>query len=164
MKSCAPPSTCCISTLFSKRREKPLGAAASGEQNYSTGSDMADDLATDISKTKERIEELEDCIDTIRRGNDAAVSALGYGSRDEAKADLPALTAEKAQLNERLNTYEKQKLAILTQQQQQSGAGTSMLPVRQEVVMFPCQSSCCMHQQTLQLSERVFVACAFDPA
>jgi predicted nucleic acid-binding Zn-ribbon protein len=116
---------------------------------------MADDLAIDIRDTKERIKKLEQHIDTIRTGSDAAVKALGYGSRAVADATLNDLTAEKAQKNEQLQTLYDTRRAAQTQQQQQSGAGTSMQPVRQELVIFPCQSSYCMHQQTLQFSECV---------
>jgi hypothetical protein len=110
---------------------------------------MADDLATDIRDTKKRIERLEQHI----ANNDFA--GTPYDDRTEAKAAL-------TQLNEQLQTLYDTRRAAQTKQQQQIGAGTSMLPVRQELVMFPCQSSCCMHQQTLQHSERVFLACAFD--
>jgi hypothetical protein len=98
---------------------------------------MADDLAADIRDTKAELKEVKAAIKTIRTGDDAAVKALGYDSRDEAKADLPALTAKEAQLNDQLKTlYDTRKIA-LTQQQQQRGAGGSMLPVRQAFVMFP---------------------------
>ena len=95
---------------------------------------MADELATlatKITGTEEELQEVKTEIKTIRTGDAAAIKALGYGSRAAADAALPRLQTEKEQLNERLNTYEKQKLTALTQQQQQSGAGTSMLPVRQ---------------------------------
>jgi uncharacterized protein (UPF0335 family) len=128
---------------------------------------MADEvatLATTIKTKEEKVERLEERIDTIRTGADAAVMALGYGSRDEAKAHLVRLETEKEQLNDQLKTlYDTRKIA-LTQQQQQSGVGTSMLPVRPEDVIFPGQRSCCIHQQTLQLSECVVVACASDLA
>jgi septal ring factor EnvC (AmiA/AmiB activator) len=113
---------------------------------------MADDLATDIRDTKAELKDVTDAIKIIRTGDDAAVKALGYGSRDEAKAHLVRLETEKEQLNEQLKAlYDTRKYIALAQQQQQqqqqqqSGAGTSMLPVRQELVMFPCQSLCCMH-------------------
>jgi hypothetical protein len=138
-----------------------------GAAHLSSSHDMGDELVTladKIKKTEEKIEKLEKHIDTIRTGDDDAVQALvkqlRFKDDDEA---LESLRAKEAELNERLNTYEKQKLATLTQQQQQSSAGTSMLPVRQELVMCPGQRSCLVHQQALQLSECVFVACAFDP-
>jgi hypothetical protein len=94
---------------------------------------MTDEVATDIKDTKAELKEVTAVIKTIRTGDDAAVEALGYGSRDEAKADLAVLTAKEAQLNDQLKTlYDTRKIA-LTQQQQHSGAGTSMLRVRQGV-------------------------------
>jgi hypothetical protein len=101
---------------------------------------MADELptlATTIKTIEEKIEKLEQHI--VK--NDFA--GTPYDDRAEAKAAL-------TQLNNQLQTlYDTRKIALTKQQQQQSGAGTSMLPVRQELVMFRCQSSCCMHQQTL---------------
>jgi hypothetical protein len=116
---------------------------------------MADELATDISKTKKKIEKLERHIDTIRTGDETAIKALGYGSRAAADAALHDLTADKRDSYDLLKTYEA-RLTAWTQQQQ-SVAGASMLPVRQELVMFRCQSSYCMHQQTLQFSECVII-------
>jgi hypothetical protein len=108
---------------------------------------MADELerlANAIKDNEEEHKEVRAAIKTIRRGDDAAVEGLGYGSSDEAKAALPRLETKEAELR-KLLILDKEKEARL---QQQSGVGTSMLPVRQELVMFPCQSSCCVHQQT----------------
>jgi chromosome segregation ATPase len=92
-------------------------------------------LATRIETIEKRVEQLDLRIDTIRTGDDAAVEALGYGRRDEAKAHLVRLETEKEQLNDQLKTlYDTRKIA-LTQQQQQSDVGTSMLPVRREAVL-----------------------------
>ena len=80
---------------------------------------MGDELATladRISKTEQKAQELEAA---IKKSDEGALKALGYYCRDKAADAL-------ARLEERLNTYEKQKLAALTQQQQQSGAGTCM--------------------------------------
>jgi chromosome segregation ATPase len=107
-------------------------------------SDALATLATKITGTEQELQEVKADIKTIRTGDDAAVKALGYDGRDEARAHLPRLEAKEEQLNERLNTYEKQKLTALTQQQQQSGAGTSMLRVRLALVIFLPQRSCCM--------------------
>jgi hypothetical protein len=108
---------------------------------------MGDELATladKIKKTEEKVEKLEEHIDTIRTGDDAAVEALGYGSRDEAKTALPRLETKEADLR-KLLILDKEKEARL---QQPSSAGTSMLPVHQEVVMSAGQRSCCIHQRT----------------
>jgi chromosome segregation ATPase len=102
---------------------------------------MDDELATLANKIKtieEKIETLEEHIETIRTGDDAAVEALGYGRRDEAKAVLVALINEKVELRKDLRSAKEQ----------QGGAGTSKLPVHLELVMFPRESSCCMHLQT----------------
>jgi hypothetical protein len=92
-------------------------------QHQLSSSDMGDELATladKINKTEEKVQELEAA---IKEGGEAALKVLGLDSRDEAKI-------EKQQLNHRLNTlYDTRKIA-LTQQQQQTGAGTLMLPVR----------------------------------
>jgi hypothetical protein len=92
---------------------------------------MADDLATDIRDTKNRIHKLEQHI----ANNDFA--GTPYDDRTEAKAAL-------TQLNYQLTTLYDTRRAAQTQQQQQSSAGTSMLPVHEEVVMFPRQISCCI--------------------
>jgi hypothetical protein len=123
---------------------------------------MADELAQLANAIKENEEERKEvraAIKIIRRGDDAAVKALGYGSRDEAREHLAPLEAKEARLDGQLKSLYDTRLAA---QQQQSGAGTSMLPVRQELVMFPCQSSCRMHQHTLQLSECVSVCERFQ--
>jgi hypothetical protein len=99
----------------------------------STTSNMPDDLATDIRDTKKKIEKLEEDIENLRTGGDDLAKEHGYSTRITA---LESLRAEKLELDKRLTTYEKQKLAALTLQQQQS-AGTSMLPVRQDLVRLP---------------------------
>jgi hypothetical protein len=104
---------------------------------------MADEVATDIKDTKVELKEVTAVIKTIRTGDEAAVEALGYGSRDEAKSDLAVLTAKEAQLNDQLKTLYDTRRIALTQQQQQSSAGTSMLPVHQEVVISPCAAYTC---------------------
>ena len=85
------------------------------------------DLAGKISRTegelvdvKRKITELEPL---VKANHDFQGPGL-YSSVDEAKAELKDLKAEKARLDDRLNTfYETQKL---TAQQQQSGAGASV--------------------------------------
>jgi cell division protein FtsB len=110
-------------------------------------SDMADELTTlsaKIKRTEEKVEKLEQHIETITTGDDAAVEALVKKLRfRDGDAALEDLRAEKARLEKLLLRYLDEKARL-----QQSGVGTSMLPVRQELVMFPCQSSCCVHQQT----------------
>jgi hypothetical protein len=74
---------------------------------------MADDLATDISKTKQKIEKLERHIDTIRTGDEAAIKALRYDSRDEAKAALKDLTAGKTDLRKLLKLDQEKEARVL---------------------------------------------------
>eukprot|EP00953_Heterococcus_sp_UTEX-ZZ885_P004934 3142-Heterococcus_DN1.PRE.1 len=78
-----------------------------------------------ISKTEKEVQELEDA---IKKGDVAALQALGYDSREEAKAAL-------VRLEERSNELLKKENLLRQEQQQQSGAGTSMLPVRREAVL-----------------------------
>jgi hypothetical protein len=128
------------------------------DNSLNSSSAASDELTNDIKATKEELQAVKRKIGIIEGGGDGLAKEHGYSTRITA---LESLRAEKVELDKRLTTYEI-RFTALTQQQQQSGAGTSMLPVRQELVMFPCQSSCCIHQQTLQLSERVLAACAFD--
>jgi hypothetical protein len=107
--------------------------------------DELDRLANAIKENEEELKEVRAAIRTIRTGDDAAVEALGYSSRDEAKAALLRLETKEERL-EKLLLLDKEEKARL---QQQGGAGRLMLPVRQEVVLFPRQMSCCIHQQTL---------------
>jgi acyl-CoA synthetase (AMP-forming)/AMP-acid ligase II len=108
-----------------------------------SNSDMGDELTTladKIKKTEEELLEVKADIKAIRTGDDAAVKALDFGSRDEGLKHLRA--KEIALQNEKVELQKKENLLI---EQQQSGAGTSMVPVRQGAVMFPCQRSCCIH-------------------
>jgi hypothetical protein len=82
-------------------------------------------LANTIKENEEEVKEVRAAIKTIRTGNNAAVEALGYGSRDEAKAALPRLETKEERL-EKLLILDKEKEARV---QQQSGAGMFMLPV-----------------------------------
>jgi CHASE3 domain sensor protein len=107
---------------------------------------MGDELATladKIKKTEEKVEKLEDHIDTIRTGDDAAAEALVKKLRfKDGDTALEDLRAEKARLeNEKVELLKKENLLRQQQHQQQSGVGTSMLPVRHEAVMFLCQRS-----------------------
>jgi hypothetical protein len=126
-------------------------------------------LATKIQTAEEKIEKLERHI----VNNDFA--GTPYDDRAEAKAALKALTAEKAALqnekaalqNEKVELLKKENL--LLQQQQQSGAGTSMLPVRLALVIFLLQRSCCMLANLVAFrvclfacaSARTAVACCY---
>jgi CHASE3 domain sensor protein len=111
---------------------------------------MGDELTTlvdKIKKVEEKVEKLEHHIDTIRRGDDAAVEALvkklrfkdGDEALDSLRAEKVALQNEKVELLKEKNLVRQQQ-----QQQQQAGAGTSMLPVRLALVIFLLQRSCCM--------------------
>jgi hypothetical protein len=85
---------------------------------------MADELervANGIKENEEELKEVRVAIRTIRTGDDAAVEALGYGCRDEAKAALPRLETKEERL-EKLLLFDKEKEARL---QQQGGAGRS---------------------------------------
>jgi chromosome segregation ATPase len=101
---------------------------------------MADDLATlstKINTTEEKIEKLERHI----ANNDFA--GTPYDDRAEAKAALKDLRAKEVALqNEKVELLKEKNL--LRQQQQQSGAGTSMLRVRLALVIFLLQRSCCV--------------------
>jgi hypothetical protein len=112
----------------------------SGSPGKTEPSNMGDELATlatKIQTAEEKIEKLEQHI----VNNDFA--GTPYDDRAEAKAALKALTAEKAALqNKEVELLKKENL--LLQQQQQSGAGMSMLPARPALVIFLPQRSCCM--------------------
>jgi chromosome segregation ATPase len=86
---------------------------------------VPDGLARKIKETEDKIEKLEAHIDDLNkrlRTNDFAGTT--YDDRAEAKAALKDLTAEKARLDDRLNTLYETRL---TSQQQQSCAGMSIL-------------------------------------
>jgi hypothetical protein len=122
---------------------------------------MADDLTTlsdKITATEKELEAVKGKISVVERGDDDLAKAHGYSTRiaalESLRAEKVALQNEKVALqNEKVELLKKENL--LRQQQQQSGAGTSMLPVRQEDVILPGQRSCCIHRQTLQLLECV---------
>jgi septal ring factor EnvC (AmiA/AmiB activator) len=118
--------------------------------------DMAD-VSTDITYTKTELHDVKQEIAKLnKRLDENDFTERGrYSSQEKVEAVLQDLRGKETQLNNQLQTlYDTRKIA-LAQQQQQSGAGTSMLPVRQEDVILPGQTSCCIHQQTLQLSECV---------
>jgi prefoldin subunit 5 len=95
---------------------------------------MSDELAADITDTKAELKEVKATIKIIQTGDDAASEALVKKLRfKDSDAALADLRAKEVELDKRLTTYEIRLTAL--QQQQQSGAGTSMLPVRQFVVM-----------------------------
>ena len=95
-----------------KHRAPALYDSAAGSD-----SNAVNELATKISKTEDKLNEVEESIKAIRTGNETAMAELGY-----EKADLSDLKAEKARLQGLLLQYETR----LTSQQQQSGAGASM--------------------------------------
>jgi uncharacterized protein YlxW (UPF0749 family) len=129
---CCIESACCCKRLKSKYTgDSPFSTAGSfvcihinamataspsSSATSTATSNKPGELATDINETKGELKELKAA---IKKGDEAAMKALGYDSRDEAKTAL-------SRLEDRLNTYEQQKLALL---QQQSGAGASMLLV-----------------------------------
>jgi hypothetical protein len=117
---------------------------AAASQQQLAMADELERLANAIKENEEELKEVRAAIKTIRTGDNAAVEALGYGSRDEAKTALPRLETKEADLR-KLLILDKEKEARL---QQPSSAGTSMLPVHQEVVMSAGQRSCCIHQRT----------------
>jgi chromosome segregation ATPase len=97
-------------------------------------------LADKIKKLEEKIEKLEQHI--VK--DDFA--STPYDDRVEAKAALKDLSAKETQLNDQLKTlYDTRKIA-LTQQQQQSGAGTSNGACAPRSRNIPV---CCIHLQTL---------------
>jgi hypothetical protein len=101
---------------------------------------VLDEVIKDIKATKEELQAVKGKIDDIEGGDDDLAKQHGYSTRNAALESLRAgeqcLRAEKVELRKKEN--------LLLQQQQQSGAGTSMLPLRQEAVLIPCQRSCCM--------------------
>jgi hypothetical protein len=111
---------------------------------------MADELATLASKIKkieEKVETLEQHVDTITTGGDTAEALVKKLRFKDGDAALEAFRAQIGRSeNEKVELLKTKNLLL---QQQQGGAGRLMLPVRQEVVMFPRQMSCCIHQQTL---------------
>jgi hypothetical protein len=123
---------------------------------------MADDLTTlsdKITATEKELEAVKGKISVVERGDDDLAKAHGYSTRiaalESLRAEKIALQNEKVALqNEKVELLKKENL-LRQQQQHQSGAGTSMLSVRQEDVILPGQRSCCIHQQTLQLLECV---------
>jgi hypothetical protein len=97
---------------------------------------MSNELAADITDTKAELNEVKATIKIIQAGDDAATEALVKKLRfKDSDAALAALRAKEVELDKRLTIFYEIRLTALTQQQQQSGAGTSMLPVRQFVVM-----------------------------
>jgi hypothetical protein len=131
-----------VNVFFGERLSTQLAFLLSGKLV-----NMADDLATlsaKINTTEEKIEKLERHI----ANNDFA--GTPYDDRAEAKAALKDLRAKEAALqNEKVALQNKEvellkKENLLLQQQQQTGAGTSMLPVRLAIVIFLLPRSCCM--------------------
>jgi chromosome segregation ATPase len=91
-------------------------------------------LATEITNTEGKIAPLEQEITTLnKRLDENDFTERGrYSSQEKVEAALLELKTEKAQLNSQLQTLFDTRKIALTQQQQQSGAGASMLPVRQK--------------------------------
>jgi hypothetical protein len=148
---------------------------------------MGDELATlaiKILNIQDKIEKLEHEITNLNKRIDENdfTGTVRYSSQEKVEAALKDLTAEKAALQNEKAALQNEKAAlqnekaalqnekvellkrenILLQQQQQSVAGTSMLPVRLALVIFLFQRSCCMLANPVAF--RVcLVACAFDP-
>jgi hypothetical protein len=114
-----------IEQLFANSLLKKTVATGMGLS--AAASDMDDKLATLADTIKEREEEERKLNGAIKKGDEAALKALGYDSREEATAALKDLR--------KLLILDKEEKARL---QQQSDAGSSMLPVRQVLVMRPC--------------------------
>jgi uncharacterized coiled-coil protein SlyX len=118
---------------------------------------VPDGLTRKIKETEDKIEKLEAHIDDLNkrlRTNDFAGTT--YDDRAEAKAALKDLTAEKARLDDRLNTYETR----LTSQQQQSCAGMSILLCITDAICietyecFVPKGRCVIHAYYCRLVER----------
>jgi hypothetical protein len=123
-------------------------------QNISAAaSNMADDLATDIKDTQAELKDVREEIIKLNKRLDENdfTGTVRYSSQEKVEAALSELKAKETQLNNRLdNLYDTRKITLT--QQQESGAGTSMLPVRQEDVILPgkgraaCTSKACSFQ------------------
>ena len=129
---------------------------------------MADELANlaiKIVNTEDKIEKLEHEITNLNKRLDENdfTGTVRYSSQEKVEAALKDLTAKEAALqNEKVELLKKENILLQQQLQQQSGAGTSMLPVRLALVIFLFQRSCCMLANPVAF--RVcLVACAFDP-
>jgi hypothetical protein len=101
-------------------------------------------LADSIKENEDELKKVRAAIETIRTSDDAAVDVLvkqlDCDSLEEARKGLKA---KEERIEKLLILYlDKEEKARL---QQQSGAGTSMLPARQEDVILPGQRSCCIH-------------------
>jgi chromosome segregation ATPase len=130
---------------------------------------MGDELATvaiKILNIEDKIEKLEHEIANLNKRLDENdfTGTVRYSSQEKVEAALKDLKAGKAALQNEKAALQNEKAALqhkevalqnkevellkkenlLLQQQQQSGAGASMLPLRQEAVLIPCQRSCCM--------------------
>jgi chromosome segregation ATPase len=96
-------------------------------------SKMADELATlaiKILNTEGRLAQLQGEIANLnkRLDDEDYTGTVRYSSQEKVEAALKDLTAEKAALQNKEIELLKEK-NLLRQQQQQSGAGTSMLPI-----------------------------------
>jgi len=109
--------------------DKPVSGAPPGQAGDSGG---PPDLAGKISRTEGELDDVKKEIKELKeRDVEIFVADWRFSSREKLEAALLRLEAEKARLDDRLNTlYETQKLTAQQQQQQQqqqSGAGASML-------------------------------------
>jgi hypothetical protein len=126
---------------------------------------VLDEVINDIKATKEELQAVKRKIGGIEGGDDDLAKEHGYSTRSAALESLRAKEAALQNKEVALQNKEVELLKrgnLLLQQQQQSGAGTSMLPVRLALVIFLFQRSCCMLANPVAF--RVcLVACAFDP-
>jgi chromosome segregation ATPase len=100
------------------------------------------DISTDITYTKTELHDVKQEIAKLnKRLDENDFTERGrYSSPEKVEALLQDLRGKETQLNNQLQTlYDTRKIA-LTKQQQQSGAGTLMLPVPQELVL--CNIAC----------------------
>jgi hypothetical protein len=123
------------SLLGELRGEVWKGSMASA--GVTAGNAALDELIKEMNSTKR---ELNDVKEEIKRLKERLVNNdydgdTRYSSAEKVERALDRLQDKEVELL-------KTKNFLL--QQQQSGAGMSMLPVRQEVVMFPYQRSRCM--------------------
>jgi Holliday junction resolvasome RuvABC DNA-binding subunit len=102
--------------------------------HLAAAANMNNELATLANTIKEREEEERELKGAIKTGDEAALKALGYDSREEAKAALKEIR--------KLLILDKEDKARL---QEQSDAGTFDAAVGQENVIPVRERSCCVH-------------------
>jgi predicted RNase H-like nuclease (RuvC/YqgF family) len=160
-----------------------VGSAAQ-QLAHSKMADELANLATKIINTEDKIEKLEHEITNLNKRLDENdfTGTVRYSSQEKVEAALKDLTAKEVALQNEKVALQNEKVALqnekvellkkenlLLQQQQQSGAGTSMLPVRLALVIFLLQRSCCMLANLVAFrvclfacaSARTAVACCY---